>query len=682
MQWILQTFLPRVPWYILLGLVTADLGKADDQGATASPPSASSQQERPRLTHPLDEWHERSPLPTSRTLNDIAFDGDQYVVPVGAPDGRVLVSRDLTNWEWRSLGLREPLEPQRIVFNGDRQVLIAGDRIWQRSSWKSEWIESSGLDDPPFQIRVVNGEFWAWREGGMEGWLSRHKKGNTGTRTESTLYRSRDGLTWGLAPIPGLDSRFYGIDDLVYAEETYLLVAGGELFHSREGGNWTRVQGHEQKAIRSIAYGNGNFVACGDLHVGSSGDGLTWSFDEHPFVRKYHRIDPIQGDSGVRTEGRQVRLAYTDDQFVALASREDIERAQTSFSRDGKTWSLPVSVPSGPISLREAGGKAFAVGEGGSLWMAGGPEARFRQVLPVLPWTWNAVAANEERVVVGGDGGHVAWSTDAATFHPVLLPEPAAVADIVWAPELARFVAVGGEFGPPPSTDSRPQPAIRATGIQEYGRVWVSSDGKEWTSEALPASIGRITGIAWNGSTLVLCGRMGWIATSPDGKHWTARESGTDQLIYDVVWGGGNFVATAMEGLVLTSTDGTHWSIGRLGNRITSFPGPSPVYSNGTWIIHYGSSAYLSEDLKSWRTENTGYVSSPVVHAFGEFIASGSHLRLVSSTDGIRWTPRTDRAFTRGEVYSYSGFRAAARFRQQVVFVGWGGRISVSGTWP
>lgn len=611
--------------------------------------------------HPLDEWHERAPLPTSQTVQDIAHDGDHYVVLVSGRDGRALVSRDLEVWNWRDLGIPKPVEVERIAFRGDQQVAITDGGVWCRSTWQGEWKEAAPFKDRPTQTRVLNGEFWAWSEGGLPEVFDFRRLDKSASKKEPVLYRSPDGLKWEVVPTYEFSSRSIGMIELIYAEEAYLLAAGGELFRSVDGTSWNRIPGTEQKWIHRVAYANGMFLASGG-QMGTSPDGENWRFDNNPLGGFRH-------------------VSHSDGHFVALIEN-DHGGCQATFSKNGIDWSKRKGGPLHPDRLRHAGEKAFALAEGGGLWVANAAEGGFRQVLPLQPWNWMAVAASEDRVVIGGQGGHVAWSDDAVTFHPMLLPDPATVADIMWVPELKRFIAVGGEYGQPPSSNPDPKPAVAGSPkpIPEYGRVWISSDGKEWATGTLPASTGRLTGIAWNGKTLVLCGRMGRIVTSPDGTDWTARESGTDEMIHDVAWGGGNFVATASEGIVLNSKDGVSWTIGFLGARITSIPGPQPVYGNGTWMIAHAGSVFLSRDAQNWSVERASHVSRPSLFAFGEFIASDNR-RISSSVDGVHWSTRTDKCTTSGRIYSYSGFHAAAPFRQQIVYVGWGGRISVSGIW-
>jgi hypothetical protein len=634
--------------------------------------------------HPLDEWHECAPRLSSQALQDIDYDGGQFVVLAAGSKSKALVSRDLKEWGWREIGLPDAVEPHRIAFNGKRHVIIAGGRVWTRNTWDGEWVKVTDFQTLPSDLRVLNGEFWAWNQGGIEeALLSRKAGGGPVAVASPILHRSRDGITWEVVLTPPVDNRQIGIDDLIYAEGAYLLLNGGKLFHSSDGTNWTSVPDSEKYFVCSVAYGSGIFVAGDPVNFGVSEDGKSWSFNEHPFVRKYRKGDPSQGFRDVSTEGCPVELGFSGGKFVAIAGNPDISSERVAFSSDGKKWSTPLGRSGLKTRLRQVGDNAFALGEGGALWVADPEESRLRQLLPVLPWDWKAVAANEQRVVVGGEGGHVAWSDDAITFTPVLLPDPAAIQDIVWSPELKRFVAVGGGFGPDPSPKTKliSSQSESARGPSEYGRVWTSTNGIDWTTGTLPPTSGRITGVAWNGAKFVICGYNGQIATSTDGSNWTAQESGTEEMIYDVEWGGGNFVASVFGGSVLTSSDGIKWALANLGVRITSIPGPSPVYGNDTWIIPHGGSIYWSNDLKDWNRSEARDASCPALFAFGEFIASGRQ-RVVSSINGLDWTPHTDKAVTHGRVFSYSGFQSAARFRQQIIYVGNGGRISVSGMWP
>ncbi len=98
-------------------------------------------------------------------------------------------------------------------------------------------------------------------------------------------------------------------------------------------------------------------------------------------------------------------------------------------------------------------------------------------------------------------------------------------------------------------------------------------------------------------------GSQGTILTSTDGMSWTAVDSGTDQMLYDVVWADGKFVVVGGSSrTILTSADGTSW------NQVMANE-DSPLRS------------------VAWTGE--------------EFVAVGAGGEIVSSTDGENWRNRT-----------------------------------------
>jgi hypothetical protein len=59
--------------------------------------------------------------------------------------------------------------------------------------------------------------------------------------------------------------------------------------------------------------------------------------------------------------------------------------------------------------------------------------------------------------------------------------------------------------------------------------------------------------VTYGNGLFVAVGEWGTILTSPDGVTWTARTSGTSNLLYDVTYGNGTFVAVGEWGTILTS---------------------------------------------------------------------------------------------------------------------------------
>ena len=59
--------------------------------------------------------------------------------------------------------------------------------------------------------------------------------------------------------------------------------------------------------------------------------------------------------------------------------------------------------------------------------------------------------------------------------------------------------------------------------------------------------------VAWSGSQFVAVGTQGTILTSPDGRVWTAQQSGTAKNLWSVAWSGSQLVVVGRGGTILTS---------------------------------------------------------------------------------------------------------------------------------
>lgn len=146
-----------------------------------------------------------------------------------------------------------------------------------------------------------------------------------------------------------------------------------------------------------------------------------------------------------------------------------------------------------------------------------------------------------------------------------------------------------------------------------------SADGVNWTW--LSGSLGKLRGVTWNGNQFVAVGESPYISgylipppilSSPDGLTWTPRESPTmQQNLNDVTWGGNQFVAvgngslggTGIKAIILTSYDGV------------------------TWI---------------WRNSGTTNDLKSVTYGANQFVAVGTYGTILTSLDGVTWTPPQD----------------------------------------
>ena len=77
--------------------------------------------------------------------------------------------------------------------------------------------------------------------------------------------------------------------------------------------------------------------------------------------------------------------------------------------------------------------------------------------------------------------------------------------------------------------------------------------GTNWTIRIPGRTLNYTPVYATELGIFVAVGASGTILTSPDGITWTARTSGTTNILYGVTWSGTQFVAVGGSGTIVTS---------------------------------------------------------------------------------------------------------------------------------
>lgn len=615
-----------------------------------------------RASHPLEEWQQRGPLPTSRELQDIAAGEGKLVVAFGDPAGRALVSEDGVNFEAVPLNLPPGLAATRVLHANGKWLLLAGGRIWCKGTWTDAWLEGDTIPHGLVELRSLDGAFWGWSAGGF---FPSGTPPHSSVWRNSTLYRSSDGLSWSAVPVSPVATDRFAITDLLHAADSFVLTNAA---YQSPAGVWTSTDGIAWTGLTqlaashySITHGNGLFVAgASGGGISRSTDAVNWTTAQFPFVVHYLTNGQPGSSWPVYSEAREV--VFSNGKFVALAEGH-FGYPLLAESADGVTWT---SVTGGDAdfgraaakNLRQVGNDTYLLGQNGNLWRTTLWQTGHVRLLPLDAWDWRAVAASATRVVVAGEGGHLAWSDDATAFHSLLLPDAAGVEDLTWVPELALFLAAGGD--------------------ESTGRVWSSANGADWTSHTLAGFGGRATGVAWDGAQLLVCGPGGRLAASTDGIQWTARESGTTESLTAIEWGSGHFVATGSGGIVIHSADGIAWTTHALGPDTVTYRGL--VHGNGLWIVPDGYELHLTTDLVNWWTApGQAYEPNPLF-AFGEFITTNQRY-ILGSSDGGHWQTYVDGLSAATSYTPAGGYVRGTRFGDRVVFVGKNGLIGTSGAW-
>ena len=145
----------------------------------------------------------------------------------------------------------------------------------------------------------------------------------------------------------------------------------------------------------------------------------------------------------------------------------------------------------------------------------------------------------------------------------------------------------------------------------------------------------------------VIAGALGALSTSPDRVVWTPRTTGITSTVQGVGSSPSEFVLVGGSGKIARSSNGgLSWSV-----RSNPF-GTSTVYdvfyADGIFVAVGGDGTVdgviaTSTNGLSWtqRTSNADFVLKSVGYGDGLWVAVGNNNELVTSPDGITWTPRT-----------------------------------------
>jgi hypothetical protein len=314
-----------------------------------------------------------------------------------------------------------------------------------------------------------------------------------------------------------------------------------------KGAAWTARAAASTNAWRSVAYGNGLFVAVSTDGVGNrvmtSPDGLNWT-------SRTSAADNIW-----------FSVAYGNGLFVAVANSGVGNRVMTS--PDGVTWTSRVSAADNTWNSVSYGNGTFvAVSSDGTNRVMTSPDG--------VTWTSrSAAAANLWNSVTYGNGLFVAVSSSGTGDRVMTSPDGVtwtsrtSAADNTWLSVTygnGTFVAV--------SSDGT-------------NRVMTSPDGVTWTSRSAAAA-NSWRSVTYGGGLFVAVSASGTgnrVMTSPNGIAWTSRTSAADTGWLGITYGNGAFAAVAGSGAVNSAmTSGRIETIPFSANNI--FQGGMSIFGN------------------------------------------------------------------------------------------------------
>ncbi|ADI84086.1 choice-of-anchor D domain-containing protein [Geobacter sulfurreducens] len=502
--------------------------------------------------------------PFNGTLNlfDVAYGGGRFVA-VGM-EGHVVISED-NGGSWAALPpdpVTRPTNLNGVVFGAGTFVAVGDFGQIVTSTDGSNWVnrpqmslaELKGvgfgtISDPLFAGNLLQVFTVVGTDGEI---LTSEDAGATWTFRTSGL------ATGGAGPM--LQTAMVGLNRGVTPFVPTVIVAGseGNLLASPDTVSWTNLfTTITRYPLRSIAWGNGTFVAVGDgdpgttLHppisaptvLTSTNTGLTWT-------RRY--LAP----------GHNIRgIAYGNGVFVAVgASGYDLDQnagrqAIILTSSDGITWT-PRS--SGTFlnlnAVTFANGRFVAVSD----YNATGDVADEGALILVSTngITWNTIrkitsTAGNLRSVIAGTNGTTPALVAVGDFGTVMRSIDNGQS---WTEVTSGTINFAELNGIAFNNTSNTYAAIGIT-----SEVFTSTDnGATWNMRFLPVDdtlLVRMEGITYAYGSFVAVGNDNHILTSPDGASWTINIGAEyiNSSLYGVAAGNGSYIAVGSDGTILQS---------------------------------------------------------------------------------------------------------------------------------
>jgi hypothetical protein len=457
-------------------------------------------------------------------------------------------------------------------------------------------------------------------------------------------YSSANGVTWTKESFPGTPRLL----DVAFGKSMLVAVGKEDIFVAEQGEPWTRVEVRHAGDLVGVAFGNGVFTVVGKRGI--------------IFVSRNGR-DWTEVDLGMK--GDFTAIAFGNGRFVAATEQDTVKGSVTNIgprkcitSRDGYSWTEPHVITGRIGSIIWKKGRFWSVPFQGVSSSSDGV-------------TWRTTSGTSDsrisNVYDGGDylvavGNGILVSTDGDRWSPVVSGTTKGLNDITYAKGL--FIAVGSQGAIVTSPDGRKWTERYVTSkgfsggfssiLEMKGKLvaispnylYSSDNGLDWRQEYMPKGVAPFAA-AKGAEAIVAVGAGGKILRSTDLKHWSVIESGINELIAEITYGAGIFTAITNNGSILTSRDqGKTW-------QVTSFNEDLRLlhvsFGNHMFLLYtmergiYGDVyLYSSADGVGWQRVpmEVPLPSSTSRLSFlqGEFIATTSGSKILTSADGRVWT--------------------------------------------
>lgn len=572
---------------------------------------------------------------TSGTTNGL-------VTIITAPDGTILaagvgatVIKSTDGITWSAVGVGVYLGPssQQLwkVYNDGTKVFLMGVSTFLYSTDSSAtWNPLTNLYSSTLYGVAWSSTLGLYAAGGNSG----------------LIYTSPDAINWTPRTTPTTQA----INDLLFANGLFVAAAtAGVILTSPDGITWTSRTSNAAGQLNHILWTGSKFIACGGtLYVTTSPDGITWTLLTASSGVLYHPMTmwamATNGSRIVLTGTRglirysdnnavnwsagaiyglvesQNRIIYAGGKYVIACDNNSI-----STSTDGLSWRL-TKAPTSTIGItdvtyaKELGLYVATSGAANLVYTSPDADTWTTRTLPSAVNTMNKIVWTGSRFIVNNGLYDCAYSTNGITWTGLYGTTSTTNYKVAYSG--STYVVVGGQNG-------------------VVGTIITSTDGTTWVPR-VSGTTQLINDVIWSGTQFVAVGNTGYISTSPDGITWTIRTSGTGGNLNTITYNGTTFVArNASASTIVTSTDGITWSAstvstGSWANAIIWVAALNLYITvSNSGVINTGTSALVWTSRTSGTTQNL----YSVVWNGTKLIAVGGNGVMITSTDGINWSP-------------------------------------------
>jgi hypothetical protein len=481
----------------------------------------------------------------------------------------------------------------------------------------------------------------------------------------NTILTSADGTRW--SPLPSS----CGLVSVRFLDGRFVAAGRGSILLSADGLEWSAVTPDPSCLFRSVARGNGRYVAvgqCGDAYppytgrIFTSADGAAW---EERLAREDTVLTGAAFGNGIFLVVGQEGVILTSPDGLAWSERRVGETADLRSVAFGSGTFLAAGQHDAPLTL-----PILLLSADGENWEETDSPPR------LLSLSWGEGAFRGVR-----DGHRITSSTDGRNWSaPVWPAERYPITAVTPGGGLTVAVGACGQIATSPDdtvwtsrhvhvtrtwvrqvVDGAGRLVGLGTGARyPRGRVVLltSRTGRRWAVAEAPSFQG-VTAMASGGGRLVAVGSRGKVLVSRNGgRTWRRGDSGTTHNLVGVGWGGGKFVAlgrmeisppdqehTWYYPFILTSADGHAWAQ-TLDPTREEILLHDVAWGNGRFVAVGGirglgqGAVCSSADGIRWTRERPGRrIQTLVAAAFGNgtFVAVAEAGWIYRSADGETW---------------------------------------------